>query len=82
MIIEIFCDKDIKKSGGYKLKNDVVVMKEQEFINYVKDSNLLLSKGYIDLVGFLSNNKKFKCYNDTRNLIIGVTGIIDKINEG
>lgn len=73
----IFRDSDVKKDGKLKVKNNSKEMNENDFIKYIKDNNLTLSKGYIDIIGFISNGEKFKCsYN---GFIIGVTGIIEKV---
>ena len=79
MIIKIFRKEDLKKDGLFKKKNNVKLMNEEEFINYVRTNKLTLSKGYIDITGFISNGEMFKCsYN---NMMVGVTGIINKVNE-
>lgn len=79
MEITIFNNSDIKKSGGFKKKNNIQKMNKTEFKQYVKTNNLTLSKGYIDNKGFLSNGNMFICsYN---GLMVGVTGIINEVQE-
>lgn len=80
MEIQVYGKEDIKKSGGFKKKNNVKLLTEKEFKDYVKSNNLTLSKGYIDDLGFLSNEKRFRCFYN--NIIVGVTKIIEDIGMG
>ncbi len=80
MIITTFTKNDLKKKGGFKIKNNVKKYDEVNFKIYVNENNLTLSKGYIDNIGFLDNGLMFKC-NMENGLMIGVTSIINKINE-
>jgi len=75
-MIKIFTDSDIKKSGGFKKKNNIVEMGERQFIDYVKEKNLSITKGYIDNIGFLSNGQKFSCRY--KNMMVGVTGVMER----
>jgi hypothetical protein len=77
--VTVFSESDLKKDGKLKVKNNAVVYTGKKFKEYVKANNLTLSKGYVDLVGFLSNGKRFKCRYG--GMVIGVTGIIDDINN-
>ena len=52
-------------------------MTKKTFKQYIKDNNLTLSKGYIDLIGFISNGLKFRCYY--KGMIIGVTSLIQEV---
>lgn len=77
--ITIFSNEDIKKSGGFKKKNNVLVKGKTEFFKYLKDNNLNITSDYFDHTGKLSNGKRFKCnYN---NLIIGTSGIVEEFNK-
>ncbi len=76
--ITIYGQEDLKKSGGFKKKNNVLEMNKETFFKYLKSNNLNISYGYIDLTGNISNGKKFKCsYN---GLIIGVSAICKEFN--
>ncbi len=78
MKIEVYSEKDLKKSGGFKKKNNVLTFSKDEFIKYINDNKLEVSKGYIDLVGSISNGLKFRCYYN--NFVVGVTKIIEECN--
>jgi len=82
MRIDVFNESDCRKAGGFKIKNNVKTFEEDEFVSYVKENSFTLSKGYIDVTGFISDGSRFRCYHSELGLIIGVTGIIDKINGG
>jgi len=77
MKITIFNNNDLKKTGGFKKKNNIKEFEKQEFKQYIKNNNLTLSKGYIDNIGYISNNQMFKCNHN--NMIIGVTSIINEV---
>jgi len=79
MKIQVFGKDDVKKSGGFKKKNNVKNLTEQEFKDYVRSNNLVLSKGYIDDKGFLSNGLRFRCFYN--NLIVGVSKIVEELNS-
>lgn len=79
MRILVYSEKDIKKDGQLKKKNNAVNFTEEGFKLYVKINKLKLSKGYIDLIGFISNGLKFRCYYN--NMVVGVTGIIKKVEQ-
>ena len=79
MKITVYSKTDIKKNGQLKVKNNSKEMTKEEFTNYVIDNNLIMSKGYIDLIGYLSNEKMFKC--SYQGMVIGVTGIMDEVRE-
>ena len=80
MNVTIFNNEDIKKRGGFKKKNHAKTMTEETFIKHIIENDLNLSKGYIDNIGFISDNNMFKC-NSESGIIIGVTGTIDKWNK-
>ena len=80
MIITTFTQNDLRKAGGFKKKNNCITYSENEFIDFVKKNKLILSKGYIDNIGYIDNEKMFKC-NMENGLMIGVTSIINKIKE-
>ncbi len=77
--IIVFAKTDVKKNGQLKTKNHSMEFDEDGFTRYVRENNLKLSSGYIDSQGYISNGKIFRCYYN--NLIIGVTGIIKKIQN-
>jgi hypothetical protein len=79
MKITIYSNDDIKKSGGFKKKNNILVLDDDKFIQYILDNQVLLTKGYIDYKGFISNGLFFKC--EHKGIIIGVTGIIERVNK-
>jgi len=80
MIITTFSNKDLKKSGGFKVKNNIKKYDKTNFKIYVKTNNLKLSKGYIDNIGFIDNGLMFKCNLDN-SIVIGVTKIIQEVEE-
>jgi len=72
--IIIYGREDLKKSGGFKKKNNVLEMTKTEFFKYLSDNFLNISSDYIDTAGSISNGKRFRCsYN---GLIIGTSGIV------
>ena len=78
-IVKIYSDDDLKKTGGFKKKNNSFTMTKEEFKQHVKDNKLTMTKAYIDAVGFLSNGLKFRAsYN---NIMIGVSGIIEELEK-
>jgi len=77
--ITIFSDEDIKKSGGFKIKNNVLTMNKTTFFKYLKSNDLNISSDYFDRTGKITNGKRFKC--DYKNLIIGTSGIVEKFNK-
>jgi len=77
MKIVLFGKNDVKVSGGFKKKNNVKEFDEQGFKAYVKENNLALSKGYIDNIGYTSNDLRFRCYYN--DMIIGVTKLIEEV---
>jgi len=79
MKIVLFTDKDTKKNGQLKQKNNAKEMNEEEFKQYLKENKLSLSKGYIDLIGFISNGLKFRCYY--KGMIVGVTSLINEVKK-
>jgi len=79
MKITIFRDSDLKKAGGFKKKNKVKEMNKDEFKTYIKTNNFNLTKGYIDLIGFISNGEKFRCYY--KNMVVGVTNLIEEAEQ-
>ena len=79
MEITIFNNKDLKKNGSFKLKNNSIKMNKEEFFKYLLENNLNLTKGYIDNIGFISNGLMFKC--NCNGFIIGVTKLIIEHNS-
>lgn len=78
-IVKLFSREDLKKDGTLKKKNNALLMSQEQFKEYVSKENLTLSKGYIDNVGYTSNEKLFTC--SFRGLIIGVTGTIEYVEQ-
>jgi len=79
MKIIVYSDSDHYKNGKEKPKNNILIFTEEEFKNYVKQNNLNLSKGYIDLIGYISNGLKFRAYY--KGLVVGVTSIINEVEQ-
>ena len=77
-IITIFSNEDIKKSGGFKKKNNVLEMEKTTFFKYLKENNLNIFSDYFDRTGKISNGKRFKC--SYGNLIIGTSGLVKEFN--
>ena len=78
VIIEIYGETDLKKSGGYKKKNNVLKMEKEVFFKYLKENNLNIESEYIDIRGTISNNKRFRAsYN---KMIIGVSDLVKEFN--
>ena len=80
--ITIFTNEDIKKSGGFKKKNNVLEMQKTDFFIYLRTNNLKITSDYVDYAGDILKEgdrfKRFKCsYN---NLIIGTSGIVKEFN--
>jgi len=77
----VYNANDITKNGKLKKKNNARDMTEEEFIKYIMENKFNLSKGYIDLVGYigLSNGERFKC--SYSGIVIGVSGIMNKIEQ-
>jgi len=48
MNITIFCREDLKKTGGFKKKNNSKMMNTEEFKQYIKTNKLTLTKGLIE----------------------------------
>lgn len=80
MIITTFSEKDLKKAGGFKVKNNVKKYNETNFMIYLRENDLKLSKPYIDTYGFINNGLMFKC-NLKNGMMIGVSEIIKKVGE-
>ena len=79
-MIQIYSQTDIKKSGGFKKKNNVMMMTKEEFFIYLKENNLTINSQYIDIVGEISNDKRFKCYLKN-GMIFGTSGIVKEFRE-
>jgi hypothetical protein len=79
MNITIFRREDLKKTGGFKKKNNLKMMNIKEFKQYIKTNKLTLTKGYIDNIGYISNEEMFKC--NYKGLIVGVTKTIQQVEE-
>lgn len=79
--IIVFGKEDLKKSGGFKVKNNSLTFESEEtFLDYVKSNNLKATTHYIDISASLSNNKMFKCWYN--GFICGTTDLVNKINGG
>jgi len=76
--ITIYGREDLKKSGGFKKKNNVLEMNKETFFKYLRSNNLGISYGYIDLTGNIGNGKIFKC--SCNNLIVGVSSLVKEFN--
>jgi len=77
--ITIYTNDDIKKSGGFKIKNSVVEMGKEDFFKYLNENNLNIKSDYIDYAGDILNSEgeKFKRFSCSYGgLIIGVSGIV------
>ena len=74
MEITIFNNKDLKKNERFKLKNNSIKMTKEDFFKYLLENNLNLTTGYIDNIGFISNDLKFICNH--MGFIVGVTNVI------
>jgi len=59
MIIEIYSIEDVKKSGGFKKKNNVLRISKEDFFKYLKENDLNIQSEYIDSRGTISNDKRF-----------------------
>lgn len=84
IIVTIYTDKDVKKSGGFKKKNGVVKMNKEEFFKYLKDFDFKINSQYIDYIGNIlkENNEvyqKFKC--SYRSFIMGTSAMVKEFNE-
>jgi len=78
-IISVYGQEDIKKSGGFKKKNNVKFYDKTNFFIYLKSNDLKINSQYIDHIGEISNNKRFRCsYN---NFIIGTSKIVEEFNK-
>ena len=77
-IITIFSKEDIKKSGGFKKKNNILEMNKESFFKYLNENNLNIESEYIDRTGKITNGKRFKC--DFKGFIIGTSGIVKEFN--
>lgn len=75
--IIMYKDEDYTIKGVLKKNNAVLTFSEEEFIIYIKDNNLTLTKPYMDTYGLISNGFKFRC--SYMGLMVGTTSIIDKI---
>ena len=74
MKILLFKNEDLTSKGTFKKKNNSKTLSEAEFKAYIKENNVTLKRGYIDLIGFISNGFKFRCYYN--GICIGVTNLI------
>lgn len=79
MEIIIYAEEDLKKSGGFKKKNNVLKLSKEGFFKYLKENNLKIESEYFDIRGTISNNKKFKCLYS--GLIIGTSSIVEEFNK-
>ena len=74
----IYTQDDLKKSGGFKKKFDNNWISKEDFFKYLKENELKISYGYIDVTGSISNGKKFKCSH--MGMFIGTSGIVKEFN--
>ena len=77
--ILIYSKDDLKKDRTFKKRNNIKNMNIKEFKEYLNNNNLNIHSEYIDSVGFIFNNLRFRCYYN--NMIIGVNNIIKKVKE-
>ena len=74
LIISVYGKEDVKKSGGFKKKNNVKFYDKTNFFIYLKSNDLKITSNYIDITGNVSNGKRFTCsYN---GLPVGTSGIV------
>ena len=75
----IYGNEDLKKSGGFKKKNNVLELDKTAFFEYLKKDNLKINSQYIDHIGEISNGKRFRCsYN---NFIVGTSKIVKEYGD-
>jgi len=80
MEITIFTEKDLNKNGLFKKNNNAIELKsKEEFFNYLKINNLNIESEYIDLIGKISNNLKFRCSH--LGFVVGVSSIVKEFKE-
>jgi len=77
--IIIYGKEDLKKSGGFKIKNNVKEITKTEFFKYLKDNNLNINSDYFDFTANVSNGKKFR--SSFNNMIIGTSKICEDFNK-
>jgi len=78
--ILIYGQEDLKKSGGFKKKNNCLEMGKEDFFKYLKENDFKIISCYIDISGKILNMegeilKKFRCFLDN-GWIIGTSGIV------
>jgi hypothetical protein len=77
--IVVYGREDLKKSGGFKKKNNIKKYDKKNFFIYLKTNNLKINSQYIDHIGEITNEKRFRCsYN---NFIIGTSAIVKEFGE-
>ena len=75
----VYGPEDVKKSGGFKKKNNCLEFTKEGFFKYLKENKLNIESNYIDITGTISNGKRFRCgYN---GLVIGTSGIVKEYKE-
>jgi len=74
--IIVYGQEDIKKAGGFKKKNNCLNLNKAEFFKYLKENDLKINSQYIDHIGEISNEKRFRCYYN--NFIIGTSKIVEE----
>ena len=74
----IYGNEDIKKSGGFKKSFVENWINKEDFFKYLKENNLKINSQYIDHIGEISNNKRFRC--SYKNFIIGTSKIVEEFN--
>ena len=77
--VTIYGKEDLKKSGGFKKKNNVLLMGKTAFFKYLKSNGLTIEADYYDSQGNISNDKKFKC--SFSGLIVGTSSIVKEFKE-
>ena len=78
--IIIYGREDLKKSGGFKKRNNVRTMSKTAFFIYLRESDLNIKSQYFDHIADISNGKKFRCY--WKKLMIGTSKICEEFNNG
>ena len=77
--IQVYTREDLKKSGGFKKKNNVKEFSQEEFFDYLRDNDLDIKSDYIDATGTITDGSKFRAFMDN-GLIIGTSGIVKELN--
>ena len=76
----IYRKEDLKKSGGFKKKNNILEMDKKDFFIYLKENDLNIDPDYFDSTANISNGKKFRC--SFNNIIAGTSQICKDFKNG